>query len=107
MPGHTLIGLSPNKEKQKVVKILSGGRDILASGIDTKRGDKIEDVTIVVGPVPCVAQTAANSSASIFPAVRNCRLVVERKSVERNMEIWPTHASGLNAVGILGRNYNV
>ena len=52
MPGHTMIGLSPNKEKQKVVKILSGGRDILTSGIDTKPGDKIEDVTIVVAPVP-------------------------------------------------------
>jgi len=52
MPGHTMIGLSPNKEKQKVVKILYGGRDILTSGFETKPGDEIEDVTIVVGPVP-------------------------------------------------------
>ena len=52
MPGPTMIGLSPNKEKQKVAKILYGGRDILTSGIDTKPGDEIKDVTIVVGPVP-------------------------------------------------------
>jgi hypothetical protein len=52
MPGHTLIGLSPNKEKQKVVKILYGGRDILTSGIDTQPGQEIKDVTIVVGPDP-------------------------------------------------------
>ena len=49
MPGHTLIGLSPNKEKQKVVKVLYGGRDILTSGIDTKPGQKLSDVTIVIG----------------------------------------------------------
>jgi len=49
MPGHTTIGLSPNKEKQKVVKILHDGRDILKSGIDTKAGDEIKGVVIVVG----------------------------------------------------------
>ncbi len=49
MPGHTMIGLSPKKENQKVVKILYDGRDILESGIDTKAGDEIKDVTIVVG----------------------------------------------------------
>jgi hypothetical protein len=31
MPGHTIIGVSPNKQKQKVVKILYGGRDVLTS----------------------------------------------------------------------------
>ena len=50
MPGHTMIGLSPNKEKQRVVKILYNGRDILKSGIDTKPGQEIKDVTIVIGP---------------------------------------------------------
>ena len=50
MPGHTMIGLSPNKEKQKVVKILYDGRDILTSGIDTNPGEEIKGVTIVVGP---------------------------------------------------------
>ena len=49
MPGHTMIGLSPNKEKQKVVKILYNGRDILTSGIDTNPGDEIKDITFVVG----------------------------------------------------------
>ncbi len=52
MPGHTLIGLSPKKEKQKVVKILYDGRDILTAGIDTKPGDEIKNVTIVVGTEP-------------------------------------------------------
>lgn len=49
MPGHTMVGLSPNKEQQKVVKILYRGRDVLTSGIETKPGDEIKDITIVVG----------------------------------------------------------
>jgi len=49
MPGHTMIGLSPNKEKQKVVKILYNGQDIMESGIETKPGQEIKDVTIVIG----------------------------------------------------------
>jgi len=51
MPGdHTMIGMSTNKERQKVVKVLYEGRDIMKSGIDTKPGQEIKDVTIVVGP---------------------------------------------------------
>lgn len=46
---HTMIGLSTNKERQKVVKVLYGGRDIKDSGIDTKPGQEFKDVTIVVG----------------------------------------------------------
>ena len=49
MPGHTMIGFSTNKENQKVVNILYDGRDILDSGIDTKPGEEIKDVTIVIG----------------------------------------------------------
>ena len=49
MPAHTMLGFSPQKEKQKVVKILYDGRDIMKSGIDTKPGQEIKDVTIVIG----------------------------------------------------------
>ena len=49
MSGHTMIGLSPQKERQRVVKILYRGRDILESGIDTAPGEELKDVTIVVG----------------------------------------------------------
>ncbi len=49
MPGHTRIEFSPQKERQKVVKILQAGRDIMKSGIDTKPGQEIKDVTIVIG----------------------------------------------------------
>ncbi|MGA2062367.1 MAG: M56 family metallopeptidase [Thermoguttaceae bacterium] len=49
MPGQTKIGFSPNKEGQKVAKILYNGRDIMESGIETKPGQEIKDVTIVIG----------------------------------------------------------
>ncbi len=49
MPGHTKIGFSPNKEGQKVAKILYDGRNIMESGIETKPGQEIKDVTIVIG----------------------------------------------------------
>lgn len=49
-PGHTLITFSPQAEGKKVVKILHGGRDIMESGLDTKPGQEIKDVTIVIGP---------------------------------------------------------
>jgi hypothetical protein len=49
MRGHTLLGFSPKKEGQKVVKILQGGRNIMESGINTKPGQEIKDVTIVIG----------------------------------------------------------
>jgi beta-lactamase regulating signal transducer with metallopeptidase domain len=52
MPGHTLVGLSPNKERQKVVKILYQGRDVRTCGIDTQPGQEIKDVTVVVGQDP-------------------------------------------------------
>lgn len=49
MPGQTMLGFLPNKERQKVVKILYDGRDIMKSGIETKPGQEIKDVTIVIG----------------------------------------------------------
>jgi hypothetical protein len=48
-PGHTRITFSPQKEGQKVIKILHDGRDIMKSGLDTKPGQEIKDVTIVIG----------------------------------------------------------
>ncbi len=47
-PGHTTIGFSPKKEGQKVVIILHDGQDIIKSGIETKPGQEIKDVTIVI-----------------------------------------------------------
>ena len=49
MPGHTMLSFSPMKEGQKVVKILRDGRDIMQSGLDTKPGEEIKDITIVIG----------------------------------------------------------
>ncbi|MEN6452565.1 MAG: M56 family metallopeptidase, partial [Thermoguttaceae bacterium] len=49
MPGHTTLFFSPKKEDEKVIKILHDGRDIMTSGIDTKPGQEIKDVTIVIG----------------------------------------------------------
>ena len=48
MPGHTLIGFSPQKEGQKVAEILYDGRNVMESGIKTKPGQEI-NVTIVIG----------------------------------------------------------
>ena len=49
MPGHTTLQFFPQKEGQEVLKILHGGQDILDSGIDTKPGQEIKDITIVIG----------------------------------------------------------
>ena len=48
MPGHTELTFLPKKEGQKAVRILHG-RDIVKSGIDTKPGQEINDITIVIG----------------------------------------------------------
>jgi hypothetical protein len=50
-PGHTRIRFSPQAEGQKVIRILHDGRDIMKSGLDTKAGEEIKDITIVIGPV--------------------------------------------------------
>jgi beta-lactamase regulating signal transducer with metallopeptidase domain len=48
-PGHTVLDFGPKKERQKVVKILHDGQDVSKSGIDTKPGQEIKDVAIVIG----------------------------------------------------------
>jgi hypothetical protein len=48
MPGKTLITFLPNKEGHKVVKILYDGKDIMQSGLVTKPGEEIKDVTVVM-----------------------------------------------------------
>ena len=49
MPGKTMLGFLPNKEHQKVMKVLYDGKDILKSGVETKPGQEIKDVKIVIG----------------------------------------------------------
>jgi hypothetical protein len=48
-PGHTLITLSPQEEGKKVIRILHNGQDIRKSGLDTKAGEEIKHITIVIG----------------------------------------------------------
>ncbi|MBL7187884.1 MAG: carboxypeptidase regulatory-like domain-containing protein [Phycisphaerae bacterium] len=49
MPGHTMISFSPKKEGCEVLKILHDGQNIMEAGIETKPGQEITDVTIVIG----------------------------------------------------------
>ena len=49
MPGKTIISFSPKKEGCKVLKILYNGRNIMETGLETKPGREIKDVTIVIG----------------------------------------------------------
>ena len=48
MPGHTILTFMPQKEGQKVAEIHYDGRDIKQAGIETKPGQEIRDVTIVI-----------------------------------------------------------
>lgn len=56
-PGRTIMMFLPNKESQKVVKIMHDGQDIMATpedefksgGIDTTPGQELKDMTIVIG----------------------------------------------------------
>ena len=48
MPGHTMISFYPKKEGCEVVEILYNGQSIMETGIETKPGQEIEDVTIVI-----------------------------------------------------------
>lgn len=61
-PGYTRLSFSTQSEGQKVLQILHNGQDILQSGLTTQPGDKIEDITIVVGTEP--ATDAAESPAT-------------------------------------------
>jgi hypothetical protein len=49
MPGHTMIGFYPKKEGCEVLEILYNGQNIMEAGIETKPGQEITDVTIVIG----------------------------------------------------------
>jgi hypothetical protein len=49
MPGQTMIGFSPNREGQAVIKIFHGDKDIMSSGLHSQRGQEIKDVVIVIG----------------------------------------------------------
>ena len=48
MPGLTTITFSPKKEGQETLEILYNGRNIMETGIETKPGEEIKDVTIVI-----------------------------------------------------------
>jgi len=49
MPGQTLITFLPKTEGQIVKEILYNGQNIMETGIETKPGQEIKDVTIVIG----------------------------------------------------------
>ena len=49
MPGKTIISFYPKKEGCKVLEILYNGRNIMETGLETKPGQEIKDVTIVIG----------------------------------------------------------
>ncbi|MFQ5790283.1 MAG: hypothetical protein ACE5JI_07360 [Acidobacteriota bacterium] len=49
MAGHTLVSFAPQKEDQVVKRIVYGGEDITHTGLVTKPGEEITDVTIVIG----------------------------------------------------------
>ena len=51
MPGDTMISFFPKKEGCDVVDILYHGQSIMDTGIETKPGQEIEDVTIIVSSV--------------------------------------------------------
>jgi beta-lactamase regulating signal transducer with metallopeptidase domain len=50
MPGKTIISFSPKKEGCEVLEILYNGRNIIMeTGLETKPGQEIKNVTIVIG----------------------------------------------------------
>lgn len=63
-PGHTVLGFSPQKEDQKVLRILYAGEDLLKSGIETTPGQELKDVTIVIGTDQGGEGANANASQS-------------------------------------------
>ena len=61
MPGQTMISFSPKKEDQVVKKILYNGKNIMETGIETKPGEEIEDVTIVIGKAESLDETSIDN----------------------------------------------
>jgi len=49
MPGKTIFRFHPKTEGQIVKEILYKGRNIMETGLETKPGQEIKDVTIVIG----------------------------------------------------------
>ncbi len=70
MPGQTRLSFSPLKEGQKVLKILQGGRNVMESGIDTKPGQEIKDVTIVIGTAEATNPSGKTSAEKPAEAPR-------------------------------------
>lgn len=72
MPGKTRIRFSPREPSGKVSKIVYNGKDISETGLVTEPGQKIEDVTIVVGTSggspPVRAQTSDKLQFSLQDA---------------------------------------
>ena len=66
LPGHTMLGFGPQKEGQAVLKILHAGQNVMQTGIDTRPGQEIKDITIVIGKPPA---EAARPAAAKKPAV--------------------------------------
>ncbi|MHC4353278.1 MAG: carboxypeptidase regulatory-like domain-containing protein [Planctomycetota bacterium] len=49
VPGETIIDFRPRSGRERLLKILYQGEDISKTGLVTKPGQKIDDVTIVIG----------------------------------------------------------
>jgi hypothetical protein len=49
VPGETIFHFNPGGNDKRVLKILYKGRDILNTGLVTEPGQKIDDVTFVIG----------------------------------------------------------
>ena len=96
MPGNTTIGFLPNKERQKVLKILYGGRDILKSGVETKPGEEIKNVTIVIGTATEEESKAESKPAPIHglttePNLEQAKAIAEIENLGGKVEV--LHAS--------------
>jgi hypothetical protein len=49
MPGKTILRFHPKTQGQVVKQILYNGQNIMDTGIETKSGQEVKDITIVVG----------------------------------------------------------
>jgi hypothetical protein len=49
MPGPTIIDFAPKAEGWQVKEILCNGQNIMQTGIETRAGEDVDGVTIVVG----------------------------------------------------------
>jgi hypothetical protein len=63
VPGKTAIDFSPRGRGERVLKILYQGEDISKTGLVTEAGQKIDDVTIVIGTSGGGGRTAGRAQA--------------------------------------------